>query len=240
MKVNKVVLGAAIASTITIAGLASTTYAWHPEGVITKKVQNVTTGSALVEADDVSSAVDAKPGDTLKYVIEVRNKAAAAEKNYNDMTNTVMTDSLPAGVELVNNPGSRQISERLGTIKPGKSVVKEYLVKVTAETEGSIKNTACFTGNTEVNDNPQKGCNPAVVKVTIPPTPEEPETPTPEVPVVTKPTPKPPVAEMPAELPKTGAADIIGGALGLGLLSYAAYRFAQSKRDLSEAFLNVK
>lgn len=239
MKVNKVVLGAAIASTITIVGLTSAAFAWHPEGVITKKVQNVTTGSALVEADDVSSAVAAKPGDTLKYVIEVRNKAAAADKNYNDMTNTVMTDTLPAGVELTSNPGKRQISENIGTIKPGKSVVKEYLVKVTANTDGSIKNTACFTGNTEVNDNPQKGCNPAVVTVTVPPTPpEEPEVP--EVPVVTKPTPKPPVTEIPAELPKTGAADVIGGALGLGLLSYAAYRFAQSKRDLTDAFLSVK
>lgn len=243
MKINKLLLGTgiavAVASTISLAA-----FAWHPKGVITKKVQNVTTGSQLSEADNVSSAVAAKPGDTLKYVIEVRNDAAPADKNYNDMAKTVMTDTLPAGIELVGNPGQRTITENIGTLKPGQKVTKEYLVKVTASTDGSITNTACFTGDSPVNDNPQKGCNPAVVTVTVPEvppvTPEEPEVPeTPVIPEtpVTPETPQTP--EMPAELPKTGAGTnsaLI--AILLGMTVYAAYRFVQSKRELANAELN--
>ncbi|MDX2776070.1 hypothetical protein PV379_01710 [Streptomyces caniscabiei] len=244
MKINKLLLGTgiavAVASTISLAA-----FAWHPKGVITKKVQNVTAGSQLSEADNVNSAVVAKPGDTLKYVIEVRNDAAPADKNYNDMAKTVMTDTLPAGIELVSNPSQRTITENIGTLKPGQKVTKEYLVKVTASTDGSITNTACFTGDSPVNDNPQKGCNPAVVTVKVPEvppvTPEEPEVPeapvtpeTPETPQAPAPTP-----EMPAELPKTGGGTNLAlVTILLGTTVYAAYRFLQSKRDLESAQLN--
>lgn len=244
MKINKLLLGTGIAvaaaSTISLAA-----FAWHPKGVITKKVQNVTTGSALSEADSANSAVAAKPGDTLKYVIEIRNDAAPADKNYNDMAKTVMTDTLPAGIELVSSPDQRTITENIGTLKPGQKVTKEYLVKVTAKTNGSITNTACFTGDSPVNDNPQKGCNPAVVTVTVPEvppaTPEEPEVP--EVPVTPE-TPETPEApapapEMPAELPKTGSgANIALITILLGVTVYAAYRFIQSKRELTDTQLN--
>lgn len=230
MNVSKVVLSAAIIGAITVAGLSTNAFAWHPKGVITKKVQNVTTSSALSEADTVSAAVAAKPGDTLKYVIEVRNDAAPADKNWNDMVKTVMTDTLPAGIELVSNPSQRTITENIGRLKPGEKATKEYLVKVVSKTEGSIQNTACFTGDTEVNDNPQKGCNPAVVTVTVPP-------------VVTPPVVTPPVTttpvETPVELPETGATEnIIVSSLALGALVYAAYRFAESKRNLTNARLN--
>ena len=239
MNVSKVLLSAAIIGAITIAGLSTTAFAWHPKGVITKKVQNVTTNSALIEADTdkVGVAAEAKPGDTLKYVIEVRNDAGAADKNYNDMVKTVMTDTLPAGIELASNPAQRQITENLGTLKPGQKVTKEYLVKVTSKTTGSITNTACFTGNTEVNDNPQQGCNPAVVRVTVPPVVEPPvvEPPVVEPPVVEPPVVTPPV-EMPVELPKTGAAEnILVSSIALGALAYAAYRFVESKRKLTSA-----
>jgi uncharacterized repeat protein (TIGR01451 family)/LPXTG-motif cell wall-anchored protein len=231
MKISTVLLSAGIIGAISIAALTTTAYAWHPKGVITKKVQNVTTSSALSEADTENQAVAAKPGDTLKYVIEVRNDGAADSKGYNDMAKTVMTDTLPSGIELVSNPSQRQITENLGLIKPGQKVTKEYLVKVTASKNGSIQNTACFTGDSTANDNPQKGCNPAVVKVTVPPKPEEPKTP---VTPVTPETPKTP--EMPAELPQTGAADsIILSTLGLGLMSYAAYRFIESRQKLSRS-----
>src|SRR5689334_13491464 len=98
MNVTKVLVTTGIIGTLTIAGLTTTAFAWHPKGVITKKVQNVTMSSVLSEADTVAQAVAAKPGDTLKYVIEVRNDAAPADKNYNDMVKTVMTDTLPAGI----------------------------------------------------------------------------------------------------------------------------------------------
>lgn len=226
MKVSKVLLSAGLIGIISLAGLASTAYAWHPKGIITKKVQNVTTGSMLSDADTLGAAVAAKPGETLKYVIEVSNIGAADSKGYNDMASTVMTDTLPTGIELVSNPAQRQISENLGTIKPGKSVVKEYLVKVTAATAGAIENTACFTGNSTANDNPQQGCNPAVVTVTIPETPVTTVPETPKKPVVTP--------QVPAELPHTGIAEnVIFSSFALGLLVYVTYIYVSSRRSLA-------
>lgn len=228
---NKLILGATI-SIVAASTIAYSAFAWHPAGAITKKVQNVTSGSALSDADSASTAVAAKPGDTLKYVIEVRNDGKADDKGYNDMAKTVMTDTLPVGLELVSNPTQRTITENIGLIKPGQKVTKTYLVKVTAAKEGSITNTACFTGDSTANDNPQKGCNPAVVTVTVPivETPTTPETPvtpeTPEAPVVETPT-----VETPAELPHTGAgSNIILMTLGLGAMWYAAHRFILSRR----------
>ncbi|HEX6415980.1 MAG TPA: hypothetical protein VFZ62_00455, partial [Candidatus Saccharimonadales bacterium] len=158
--------------------------------------------------------------------------AKPADKNWNDLAYIKMTDTLPAGVELVSNPAQRTITENLGTLKPGQSVTKEYLVKVTAKTNGTIKNTACFTGDSEVKDNPKQGCNPAVVKVTVPPvkppvTPEVPETPeTPETPVTE--------TELPAELPKTGPAEaVLGSILALGAVTFAVNHYIASKRKLT-------
>lgn len=238
MTTTKLVLSAIIIGVVSMATLATTAFAWHPKGVITKKVQNVTSSSVLSEADTVAQAVTAKPGDTLKYVIEIRNDGAPDSKGYNDMAKTVMTDTLPAGIELVSNPAQRTITENIGLIKPGQKVTKEYLVKVTSKTDGAITNTACFTGDSTVNDSPQKGCNPAVVTVTVP---EEPKTP--EVPAVVTPKPKTPATPvaMPAELPKTGAGeDMLVSVFALGIVSYLAYRFVQSKRELSDAQLNVR
>jgi uncharacterized repeat protein (TIGR01451 family) len=226
MKVSKVLLSAAIIGTLTVAGLSTTAFAWHPKGIITKKVQNVTTGSVLSEADTAGTAVAAKPGDTLKYVIEVRNDGAADSKGYNDMAKTIMTDTLPSGVELVSSPSQRQITEDLGLIKPGQKVTKEYLVKVTASKATTVQNTACFTGNSTANDNPQQGCNPAVVTVTVPKTPEVPVTPT----TPSTPTPTP---EMPVELPHTGLGENVALAtIALGAGVYAAYRYIASRREL--------
>lgn len=229
MKVSKVLLAAGLVGVVSVASIAPNAMAWHPKGTITKKVQNVTTGSALSEADSTANAVAAKPGDTLKYVIEVSNIGASDSHGYNDMAKTVMTDALPAGVSLVSNPSLRQISENLGTIKPGETVKKEYLVKVTASTASTIKNTACFTGNSKANDNPQQGCNPAVVTVTVP---ETPVTTTPETPA----TPQTPVEETPVELPHTGmTTNVILTSIVLGAAVYFAHIYAKSRQDLTDA-----
>ena len=66
MTTTKLILSATIISVVAMATLASTAFAWHPKGVITKKVQNVTSSSVLSEADTAEQAVAAKPGDTLK------------------------------------------------------------------------------------------------------------------------------------------------------------------------------
>jgi uncharacterized repeat protein (TIGR01451 family) len=229
MKISKVLLSAAIIGVITVMSV-STVFAWHPKGVITKKVQNITTGGVLSEADTKSEAIAAKPGDKLNYVVEVRNDGASASNNYNDMVNTVLTDALPNGIALDGKPAQRTITENLGALKPGEKFTKTYTVVVTAQTEGEIENIACFTGNSAANDNHQEGCNPAFITVTVPPKPEEP--------VIQQPAPKTPIPtpQMPTELPKTGATEnILGSAFALGLAWYITHRFINSRRDLAIA-----
>jgi uncharacterized repeat protein (TIGR01451 family) len=228
-----VAFGAAVTTGVVVAGAMTTTaYAWHPKGQIKKSVQNQTANSALADANDVNSAVSTKPGDVLKYVIEVSNVGSAASNGYNDMAKTVMTDTLPAGVELVSNPSKRTISENLGTLKPGQKVTKEYLVRVTSSKDKDVvTNKACYTGDSTANDNPQSGCDPAVVTVTVPPKPEEPpkppKTPEPpkEVPVV-----QGKGVEQPAELPKTGPADVAGLFTGFSTAGYVAHRFVTRRK----------
>jgi uncharacterized repeat protein (TIGR01451 family) len=229
MKVLRVTV-AVLATTALVLSVAIPALAWHPEGKIKKEVMNQTTSSALSDANTAGSAVAAKPGDVLKYVITVSNVGKAASNGYNDMAKTVMTDTLPAGVELVNNPAQRQITENLGLLKPGESVKKEYLVKVTSQTDGAIvENKACFTGDSTANDNPQKGCDPAVIKVSVPETPK-----TPEPPVVTPPTPEPP-KETPQVLPSTGPEALLGGAFSVASIAYGANAYLRSKRNLLTA-----
>lgn len=218
-----------VTGVVLAASIVSPAFAWHPKGQIVKSVQNITSGNAsdLNTANDAKTAIAAKPGDTLKYVIVVSNTGDADKNGNNDMDKTVLKDTLPAGVELVSNAATRQITEDLGLIKPGKSVTKEYIVKVTAKTDGFIENKACFTGNSTVNDNPQSGCDVANAKVTVPPAPVV-TPPAPVKPVTTTPAPVTPAVAAPAaavattaavtpatsattptELPKTGPASIL-------------------------------
>jgi uncharacterized repeat protein (TIGR01451 family) len=234
MKVRNVVLSVGVSSIAVVASIATPALAWHPKGVIVKKVQNVTANSTLSDANTTAQAVAAKPGDTLKYVIEVRNDGAADNNGSNDMAKTVMTDTLPAGVELASNPSQRTITENLGLIKPGQKVVKEYTVKVTASKDGVIANKACFTGDSTVNDNPQKGCDDAVVKVTVPEQPK-PEQPKPEAPKPEAPKAEAPKQETPATLPETGPADVLGATAGIAAAGYATTRYVASKRNLAKA-----
>lgn len=228
----KVLVSALSAGVVTAAVVASPAMAWHPEGRIVKYVQNQTTNSVKSDANDVSRAVIAKPGDVLKYTIEVKNDGKPHSKGWNDMAYTVMTDTLPAGVELVGSPATRTVSANLGTIKPGKSVVKEYLVKVTATKDGAITNKACFTGDSTAKDKPQKGCDVAVVTVKVPEVPKTPEQPkqpqTPQTPVA-------PAPQTPAELPNTGSLSVLGAAAGAGSLGVAGYQYFRSRHAVQRA-----
>jgi uncharacterized repeat protein (TIGR01451 family) len=226
MKAVSVLATAGVTGVLTAATVSATALAWHPKGVITKSVMNQTTGSALSDANNAASAVSAKPGDVLKYVIEVRNDGSAG--NSNEMHFTKLTDTLPAGVELVSDASKRSITEDLGTIKPGEKVTKEYLVKVTSTKDGDlIENQACFTGDSEVKDNPQKGCDVADVKVTVPPKEEPKPEPKPETPAPQPETPAP----TPQELPHTGASEFFApvAAVVSGAGAYAA-RLVHLKR----------
>jgi hypothetical protein len=141
------------------------------------------------------------------------------------MTNTVLTDTLPGGVELVSNPSERVISENLGTIASKGSVTKQYQVKVTETTDGSVlTNKACFTGGSNLGKKyNQSGCDVAIVKVHVPTTPTPAPTPKP----TTSPTPTP---TPPAVLPNTGAGNIIVPAVVLSVLGYAGYLLHLKRR----------
>ena len=204
------------AASLTIAQPA---LAWHPKIDVIKKVQNVTAGTALSDANTNAVAVSAKPGDTLKYVIEISNPAEAAQNEWNDLHYTVMTDELPAGIELVNNPAQRKITENIGVILPGAKVTKEYLVKVTSKSNGAyVDNKACADGDSKVRDtNPKPhDCDNAIIKITVP---EEPKTPE---------TPKTP--ELPKTIPSTGPETLLISGLSVGAVTYGAVAFARSKR----------
>lgn len=233
MKATKILAAASVTGIVIAGAIAPSAYAWHPKGVIKKSVQNQTSASQLSDANDSASAVAAKPGDTLKYVIEVRNDGAAGKTN--EMHFTKLTDTLPEGVQLISDPAKRTISEDLGVIAPGQKVTKEYLVKVTAAKDSTIENKACFTGDSEVKDQPQKGCDVALIKVTTPKEepkqPEPPkEQPKPEAP---KPVPTPPAVSSAAiELPETGASAVLAplAAVTSGALAYAGHLLFTKRR----------
>lgn len=230
MSKAKLFVSAAVAVVVAASNVSSV-YAWHPKGEIKKYVQNQTTGSVLSDGESAADSISAKPGDILKYVITIKNTAAPAQKQYNDLAFIKMTDTLPAGVELVSNASQRTITENLGLLTPGKSVTKEYLVKVVSTTDGQvIDNKACFTGDSVVHDNPQKGCDCAEFKVNVPPA-EEPPVEEPPVDEPKKPEePKEVLGEQtPAVLPSTGIESVLS-MTGVGALTYAVGNYIQSRR----------
>ncbi|HSX42556.1 MAG TPA: hypothetical protein VLF59_00535 [Candidatus Saccharimonadales bacterium] len=215
MKKVSTLATAGLTTLLTIGAMTAPAYAWHPKGTIIKEVQNQTTGTAKSDANTESAAVSATTGDVVLYTVTVSNTGDASSNGYNDMAATKLTDTLPAGVELVSSPSTRTLSENLGTIKPGKSVTKTYAVKVTSSTNGDvITNKACFTGNSTANDNPQSGCDVAVIKVKVDPKP----------PVTPPTTPTPPATpETPTVLPDTGSTALSASLLvaGAAIIGYA-------------------
>ncbi|HZM64308.1 MAG TPA: hypothetical protein VFB59_04210 [Candidatus Saccharimonadales bacterium] len=218
---KKLYIAAAISAVIGVllaGSLAGTALAWHPVGKIKKHVQNVTTNGTKSDAEDEATAVNAKPGDTLKYTVKVWNEGQPNQQGLNDMVETVMTDMLPAGVELISNPAKRDITENIGRLRPGESKTFEYDVKVTKQQSGAIKNTACFTGDTEVHDNHQEDCDDAFVKATVEDKkPEEPKPTTPQILSTTT-------------LPVTGPGSVVGLFVGISGLGYLAHRLFNRKK----------
>lgn len=162
------VLAVLVIGVMSVAGAHyfNQSFAWHPQGMIKKTVQNVTTGGPVLDANTSTAPGTAKAGDILNYTVTISNIAPNAANQYNDMAYTVLTDTLPNGVELVASPATRTITENIGTILPGKSVVKIYQVRVTANSNGTIlENKACFTADSVVRDNKQSGCDLAFLKL---------------------------------------------------------------------------
>lgn len=228
MKATKILAIASIAGVMAATAVATPTLAWHPKGQIKKLVQNQTSASSLSDANDAASAVATKPGDILKYVIEVSNAGASGKTN--EMHFTKLTDTLPAGVQLVSDPAKRQITEDLGMIAPGQKVTKEYLVKVVSIKDGdAIENKACFTGDSEVKDNHQEGCDVANIKVNVPAEPPKQPEPPKETP---KPT-APQTLSTATELPETGAESFIAplAAFASGAAAYAGHLLVIKRRQ---------
>ena len=227
MKATKILAAASVTGVFIAVTVAAPVLAWHPKGVIKKSVQNQTTASSLSDANNAASAVEAKPGDILKYVIEVSNTGNTGKTN--EMHFTKLTDTLPAGVELVSDPAKRQITEDLGVIAPGQKVTKEYIVKVTSTKNSDIiENKACFTGDSEVKDQPQQGCDTANVKVNVPKEQPKPETPKPEQPKT-----ETPAVQGVTTLPQTGAESFIAplAALTAGSAAYAGRMLVVKRRQ---------
>ncbi len=222
MTTIKLTLAAILSAGVIAASTALPALAWRPHGVIVKKVQDITTQSALVDANTANDALAVNKGDTLKYVITITNDGEPNSDGHNDMAFTKLTDTLPAGIELVSDPTARTITADLGTLKPGQSITKEYSVKVISSTNGAmITNKACFTGDSAIKDYPQSGCNDAVVKVKVP------ETPTP-------PTPPQVLSEKtPDNLPSTGSEQMLGTVVGLGAAAYGVSAYLRSKQNLT-------
>jgi uncharacterized repeat protein (TIGR01451 family) len=199
MKTLKLLAVSSITGVVLAGSLAAPAFAWHPEVKITKYVQNQTAGSQMEDANDATSAVATKPGDTIKYTMVIENTAEAHDLNHNDLHYTKLADKLPAGVELVSDAAKREITEDLGVLKPGQKVTKEYLLKVTSTKDGDvILNEACVTGDSQVKDAPRKDCDTAVVKVKVPTVPQV----------------------LPKEMPVTGPANIVATAGTITILGY--------------------
>lgn len=186
---------------------AAPVFACHPVGVITKTVGDVTTNGAQTSAETDATALTVNSGDTLAYVVKVSDTGAAESNGDDDMLNTVLTDNLPAGVELVSDPSETTITDNLGTITPGQTVTETYDVKVTSDTNGAyLTNKACYTGQSVDNADNQSGCDAAIVEVNVPapapsPSPSPSPTPTPTTTTTTTPA---------ASLPNTGPGNIVG------------------------------
>jgi uncharacterized repeat protein (TIGR01451 family) len=203
------------------------------KAAISASVQNQTTNSAVATADNKEDALQAKTNDILKYIVEVKNTGDKELKSIK------ITDTLPAGVELVSNGAQRTITEEIASIKAGESTTKHIIVKVTAGKDGDIvDNQVCFSATFDGETNEQNSCDNAAVRIGEKPAEQQPAPTAPEA----KPEPKPeqkPTESAPSnttrtdDLPTTGPSDMIAPAAALttGTLAYIGRLLALKRRD---------
>jgi Domain of unknown function DUF11 len=146
--------GAEGAGPVAVAGPQS------PIGVINTSVRNLSTGSITNGSNTPNTAQPVFRGDTLVYQIVITNQATGIGGS---MTNTVITDSVPAGLDAVG-----QDDLNVGTVAPMTSVLRTITVKIDIAATGTIKNQACFTGNSADGTQPQSGCNFALITIVRP------------------------------------------------------------------------
>lgn len=171
-----------ITSLIAVLTMSGTTYAWHPQAMITKSEQDTTTTSNTVSAtaavtvdnktdnESAQQGITVAPGDVLSYTITIKNPAGAAANQDNDLANITVTDTLPKGVSLTTDASKTQIVETLADLAPGQSKTYQYSVTVTDQTEGDVlTNKACIEGSSANNDvTGLQACSSVTVKVSVP------------------------------------------------------------------------
>ncbi len=237
MKKFRLIAGASVTGVVIAGVIVSPVLACRPQGKIVKTVQDVTTNSQIVGGNNSENALIVSKGDTLTYTVTVSNHETVEGKQHQaDMTNTVLTDKLPDGVELVSNPGEHTITEQLGTIKAKGHVTKQYQVTVTETQDGTLlTNKACFTSNSRMGKKfNQNGCDVAIVKVHVPVTPTPTPTPTPEPTPTPTPSPTPAPTEPVDTLPNTGAGNIIIPAALASVVGYAGYLWRLKRHTASQ------
>ncbi len=113
-------------------------------------------GSVEPSMTKTASVSKAKPGDTFTYTVEIKNGAKATA----DWKNIVLSDVLPAGVELVDGSvavddktteytlSGQVLSVEIGSLKPNESVRVTFRVKVLERAAGDIiRNVATAQGD---------------------------------------------------------------------------------------------
>jgi uncharacterized repeat protein (TIGR01451 family) len=226
---TKLLTGSIVTGVAAAILVATPAFAWHPKGVIVKTVQDVTTNSAVVDANDDASALGVHIGDTLIYTLTVSNNGSADSNGYNDMANVNLSDKLPTGVVSTEDATTREYGYFSSLLKPGEKLTKTITVKVVGGKGGNlIENQACFSGDSTVNDNPQAGCDVAIVKIVDVPV-QPPVTPpvTPVTPVTPPATPK---VEAAKTLVNTGSASAVPTAMAVSALGYVGALMVQKKR----------
>lgn len=101
----------------------------------------------------------AKPGDVVTYTLTVKNVGDG------DAENVVVTDTLPKNLSYAAFTG-RSHSWSLGNMKPGKSVIIEYDVRVESDAKrGTYKNVAVVKAD---NTTPKEKEATAKIEVRVP------------------------------------------------------------------------
>jgi len=158
-RANGLFLMGALAFAATVS-FGATALADAPVGVVNMTVVDVTNGSMPNDAITKSSAQPVYPRDTLEYQILVTNQAI---DETDQMVDTVVTDSLPAGLTLVSEDNLS-----LGVVDPFSSVMVNVTATVNSTASGIIENQACFTSSSLDGASSQSGCNISMVNVLAP------------------------------------------------------------------------
>jgi hypothetical protein len=90
------IVGVLVIGVVAIAGAHSldNSFACSPKGMIKKTVQDITSKSAVEDANTSSAALTVKPGDILSYSIAISNIAPSEANHLNDMASTTRLKSV--------------------------------------------------------------------------------------------------------------------------------------------------